>query len=76
VRGALAAASEEENEAAGVGDASATVGHFQRPNIWWRGEEADVASRDPRVGKENREAAGANCGLGMKIVLLHPNNFV
>jgi hypothetical protein len=52
------------------------VGHFQRPKIWWRGEEADVASWDPRVGKENMEAAGANCVLGMKIVLLHPNNLI
>jgi hypothetical protein len=51
--------------------AGATVGHFQRPKIWWRGE-GDVASWDPRVGKKNWEAAGANCVLGMKIVLLYP----
>jgi hypothetical protein len=37
-----------------------------------RGEEADMAWWDPRVGKENRETAGANCVLGMKIFLLHP----
>jgi hypothetical protein len=35
-----------------------------------------VARWDPRVGKENRETAGANCVLGMKIFLLHPNNFI
>jgi hypothetical protein len=29
---------------------------------------------DPRVGKENRESAEANCALGMKIVFLHPIN--
>jgi hypothetical protein len=26
----------------------------------------------PRVGMQNRETAGANCVLGMKIFLLHP----
>jgi hypothetical protein len=31
---------------------------------------------DPRVGKENRETAEASCVLGMKIFLLHPNNFI
>jgi hypothetical protein len=41
-----------------------------------RGGEDDVALRDPRVGKENREIAGAGCVLGMKIFLLHPNNFI
>jgi hypothetical protein len=30
-----------------------------------------VAWWDPRVGKENRETARANCVLGMKIFLLH-----
>jgi hypothetical protein len=30
-----------------------------------------MARWDPRVGKENRETAGANCLLGMKIFLLH-----
>jgi hypothetical protein len=30
--------------------------------VWW----------DPRVEKENRETAGANCVLEMKIFLLHP----
>jgi hypothetical protein len=44
---------------------------FQRSNIW-REEGEDVAWWDPRVGKENRETAGANCCLGMKIFLLHP----
>jgi hypothetical protein len=34
--------------------------------------EADVAWWDPRVGKVNRGTAGANCVLGMKIFLLHP----
>jgi hypothetical protein len=41
-----------------------------------RGGEDDVALRDPRVGKENRETARAGCVLGMKIFLLHPNNFI
>jgi hypothetical protein len=27
---------------------------------------------DPRVGKENRVTASANCVLGMEIFLLHP----
>jgi hypothetical protein len=36
-----------------------------------RGGEDDVALWDPRVGKENRETAGASCVLGMKIFLLH-----
>jgi hypothetical protein len=47
-----------------------------RSKIWGRGTKDDVASWDPRVGKENRETAGANCVLGMKIFLLHPNNFI
>jgi hypothetical protein len=38
--------------------------NVQRPKIWGRGEETDVASWDPRVGKENRETAGANYVLG------------
>jgi hypothetical protein len=40
-------------------------------DLGWK-EEDDVAQWDPRVGKENRESAGANCVLGMKIFLLHP----
>jgi hypothetical protein len=32
--------------------------------IWGRGREVDVAWWDSRVGKENRETAGANCVLG------------
>jgi hypothetical protein len=39
-------------------------------------EEDEVAWWDPRVGKENRETAGANCILEMKIFLLHPNNLI
>jgi hypothetical protein len=30
-----------------------------------------MASRDPRVGKENKKTAGADYVLGMKILLLH-----
>jgi hypothetical protein len=41
-----------------------------------RAETDDVALWDPRVGKENRETAGANCVLGMKIFSLHPNSFI
>jgi hypothetical protein len=38
-----------------------------------RGEgEDELAWWDPQVGKENRETAGAQCVLGMKIFLLHP----
>jgi hypothetical protein len=37
-----------------------------------RGRKDDVAWWDLRIGKENRETAGANCVLGMKILLLHP----
>jgi hypothetical protein len=37
-----------------------------------RGVEDDVAQWDPAVGRENRESAGANCVLGMRIFLLHP----
>jgi hypothetical protein len=44
----------------------------QRWKIWGRAEIDDVALWDPRVGKENRETTGANCVLGMKIFLLHP----
>jgi hypothetical protein len=40
------------------------------------GRKHDVTLWDPRVGKENRETAGARCLLGMKIFLLHPNNFI
>jgi hypothetical protein len=51
--------------------------HRYRCKIWGRGGEDDVALWDPRVGKENRETAGAGCALGMKIFLLHPhNNFI
>jgi hypothetical protein len=42
----------------------------QRWKIW--GVEAEATRWDPRLGKENREIAGANCVLGMKIFLLHP----
>jgi hypothetical protein len=34
----------------------------EKEEEWW----------DPRVGKQNRETAGANCVLRMKIFLLHP----
>jgi hypothetical protein len=34
------------------------------------------AGWDPQVGKENRENAGTNCVLGVKIFLLYPNNFI
>jgi hypothetical protein len=34
----------------------------EKEEEWW----------DPRVGKQNRETAGAICVLGMKIFLLHP----
>jgi hypothetical protein len=40
-------------------------------DLGWGGED-DVAIWDPRVGKENKETAGANCILGMKIFSLHP----
>jgi hypothetical protein len=53
----------ERGEADGPGSGQAD-GDFQRPKIWGRGEETDVELRDPRVGKENRETAGANCVLG------------
>jgi hypothetical protein len=36
------------------------------------GRKANVTLWDPRVVRENRETVGANCVLGMKIVLLHP----
>jgi hypothetical protein len=37
-----------------------------------RGGEDGLAWWNPRVGKKNRGTAGANCFLGMKIFLLHP----
>jgi hypothetical protein len=40
-----------------------------KSNIWGEKEEEWW---DPRVGKQNRETAGANCVLKMKIFLLHP----
>jgi hypothetical protein len=45
---------------------------FQKLQIWGGEGEDDVAWWDPRVGEENRETAGANIVLGMKIFLLHP----
>jgi hypothetical protein len=44
----------------------------KKSKIRGRGREGEVAWRDPRVGRENRETAGVNCVLGMKIFLLHP----
>jgi hypothetical protein len=49
----------------------AAGGRGARCKIWGSGGEGDMASRDPRVGKENKETAGADCVLGMKIFLLH-----
>jgi hypothetical protein len=46
--------------------------HRCRCKIWGRGGENDVALWDPRVGKKNRETAGASCVLAIKIFLLHP----
>jgi hypothetical protein len=45
---------------------------LERWKIWGKGGEVDMACWDPRVGKKNRETAGANCVLGMKIFFLHP----
>jgi hypothetical protein len=42
-------------------------------DLGWK-EEDDLALWDPRVRKENRETAGANCVLGMKIFLLYPGD--
>jgi hypothetical protein len=44
----------------------------ERSMIWGRGRDDDVAWWDPRVGKGNRETAGANYVLGVEIFLLHP----
>jgi hypothetical protein len=44
----------------------------QRSRIWEGEHEDDVVRCDSRVGNQNRETAGANCVLGTKIFLLHP----
>jgi hypothetical protein len=45
------------------------------PDLGGEGED-DVIRWDSRVGEENRETAGANYVLRIKIVLLHPNNLI
>jgi hypothetical protein len=57
-------------------EGTGTTGAAEKSKIWGRGEAADVALWDPRVGNENMEIAGANYVLRMNIVLLHPNNFI
>jgi hypothetical protein len=46
---------------------------FQKSKIWGEKEEEWW---DPRIGKENRETAVANCVQEMKIFLLHPNKII
>jgi hypothetical protein len=37
---------------------------FPKAEDLGEGRKTDVTLRDPRVGRENRETAGANCVLG------------
>jgi hypothetical protein len=58
--------------AQGIEETSGAGWGVARSKIWGREREGDMAWWDPRVRDENRETAGANCVLGMKIFLLHP----
>jgi hypothetical protein len=60
----LAAAAAARLHTAGCSGDQRTERGQKKSKIWGRGREVDVAWWDPRVGKENRETAGANCVLG------------
>jgi hypothetical protein len=63
---------DSEAPTSGAHGTAAAGGGWRRWKIWGGEGGDDVAWWDPRVGNKNRETAGANCVLGMKIFLLHP----